>query len=165
MAVPARNVRRVISAHALRFHDEIFERLVHRSAKMYRAVGVRGTIVQEVNRLSLVGLADALVQAHRFPLLEPLRLALRQVRLHGKVGLGQVERGLQVERHSRFLPFGTVTEWLESHRLSFHYRERANLRPTAVCMAAETLLKGFTSGNLENTDDDASILASITIEP
>ena len=129
------HVGSVKAAHGPRLDDEIFQRLIERGAQVNWPVGVGRPVMQHINRLALMGLADALVEPHRLPLFQLLGLALRQVRLHWEVGLGQIQCGLQVERHSGFLPFKPVTGWPKSYRLSLHYRERANLRPTAGCNA------------------------------
>ena len=49
-------------------------------------------IVHHVDRLPFVRLADAVVNPHLLPMFEHFRLVLRQVRLHGEVGLGQIQR-------------------------------------------------------------------------
>ena len=50
---------------------------------------------------AFAGLADALINAHLFPPAQYFRLVLRQPGLHREIGLGQVDGGLRIERHSR----------------------------------------------------------------
>src|SRR5271165_2093957 len=53
-----------------------------------------------------------------------------------------------------------VTGRTSLHRLSLHYRERANLRPTAACVGRPALLPGYPSSNLEKIDDGVGGRAS-----
>ncbi len=89
VAVPARNVIRVLAHHRLRADDHVLEDLVQPGADMDRAVGVRRAIVEDKFRAAPRLLAQPLVEAEPLPALEQLGLALRQPRLHREVGLGQ----------------------------------------------------------------------------
>ena len=100
VAVPAGNVGRVETGHGFGFDDEILEAFVHCRAQVDGAAGVGRTVVQDVLFPALAGLADALVEAHLLPAFEHLRLVLGQPCLHGKAGLGQIDRRFQVRRHS-----------------------------------------------------------------
>ena len=90
VAVPTGNIGRVETGHGLRLNDEILKALVQRVAEVNRPVGIRRTVMQHIRRLPLACLANPLVNPHRRPALEQRGLVFRQVRLHGKVGLGQV---------------------------------------------------------------------------
>ena len=46
--------------------------------------------MQDEGRLTLARFTHLLVKAHFFPLLEPLRLPLSEIRFHRKTRLGQV---------------------------------------------------------------------------
>ena len=46
--------------------------------------------MQDEGRLTLARFTHLLVKAHLFPLLEPLRLPLSEIRFHRKTRLGQV---------------------------------------------------------------------------
>ena len=47
--------------------------------------------MKDKRRFTLARFTHFLVKAHRFPLLEPLRLPLGEIRFHGKTRLGQVQ--------------------------------------------------------------------------
>ena len=104
MAVPSRHVRGVEAAHAARLYDKILQGFVEGGAEVDRAIGIRRTIVQDVNRLPPVRLTNAVVDLGFLPVGEHFGLVLGQVRLHGEVGFGQIQRCFQIERHSVFLP-------------------------------------------------------------
>ena len=104
MAVPSGHVRRVETAHAARLHYEVFQRLVERRTQVNGTVGIRWSVVHHVNGLPLMRLADAVVNPHFLPPVEHYGLVPGQVGPHGKVGLGQIQRGFQIERHSLYLP-------------------------------------------------------------
>src|SRR3954470_24798742 len=84
-------------------------------------VGIWRSVVKHVSCSPLPGLADTLVNPHLLPASQGFRLILRQVGLHGKVGLRQIDGGFQVQRHS--VGFSQMIDF-------FHYREGANERPT-----------------------------------
>ena len=65
-------------------------------AEMDRAVGIRRPIVQHEARAAARDLALFAVDAALLPALQPRGLALREIRLHRKVGLRQVDRVLVV---------------------------------------------------------------------
>ena len=120
VTIPSRDVRRVKSGHGFRFDDEILEALVEGMAQVNGAVGVGWTIVQNVGRRPLPGLANALVDSHFLPASQGFRLILGQVSLHGEAGLRQIDGGFQLQRHS--VDFSQMIDF-------FHYRERENERP------------------------------------
>src|SRR3954451_9669334 len=84
-------------------------------------VGIWRSVVKHVSCSPLPGLADTLVNPHLLPASQGFRLILRQVGLHGKLGLRQIDGGFQVQRHS--VGFSQMIDF-------FHYREGANERPT-----------------------------------
>ena len=95
MAVPAWNVRRIKARHRLGLDDKVLDALVQRMTKVNCAVGVGRAIVQDVLRRPISGYPDLMVKVLFHPACEPRRLILRQVCLHRKVGLGQVQGRLQ----------------------------------------------------------------------
>ena len=92
VAVPARHIVRVLAQHGLRAADHVLEDLVQGVADVDVAIGVGGAVVQHEFRPTASGLAHELVEVHRLPAGENLRLLLRQARAHGELGLRQVER-------------------------------------------------------------------------
>src|SRR3989338_8066956 len=60
------------------------------------AVGVGWAVVEDELRPSGPRPLDQLIEARGVPVLEDLRLARGQIRLHREVGFGQVQRGLVV---------------------------------------------------------------------
>ena len=65
---------------------------------MNGAVGVRWAVVQDVCRPSFARLSNLAVNVHFFPFFQPFRLVLRQIGLHGKSGLRQIQSCFKVER-------------------------------------------------------------------
>ena len=59
------------------------------------AVGVGGAVVEDVLRAAGAGLADLAVEVGGLPPGKAGGLVLREVGLHGKGGLGQVEGGFE----------------------------------------------------------------------
>src|SRR5207244_13287472 len=116
--VPTRNKRSVKTRHGFGFHNEILKTFVHGGAEVDRTIGVRRTIMQDVSRRALTGLTNALVDVHLLPAGQQFGLVLRQIGLHGEGGLGQIDSGFQVERHS--LAFSQMIDF-------FHYREGGKL--------------------------------------
>lgn len=90
VAVPTGHVRGLITLHGLVAVDHVLGDLVHRVTQVDRAVGVGRTVVQDELLVALVLLEHELVHVVLLPALETLRLALRQGRPHGELGLGQV---------------------------------------------------------------------------
>ena len=92
VAVPARHIVRVLAQHGLGAADHVLEDLVQGVADVDVAIGVGGAIVQHEFRPTAPVFAHELVEVHRLPAGENLRLLLRQARAHGELGLRQVER-------------------------------------------------------------------------
>src|SRR5437667_10585489 len=90
---------------------------------MDRPISIGWSIVQNVERRAFTRFADLLVNACLLPFLQNFGLILGQVGLHGKVSFWQIDRGLQVERHSLISP--QIIDF-------FHYRERDGNRPLAI---------------------------------
>ncbi len=95
VTVPARDVGRVEAGHGFRLDDEVLDALVQRVAEVDGAVGVGRAVVQDVFGRSGAGTANLLVEAGRLPDGEALGLASGQVRLHGEVGLRQIQGVLE----------------------------------------------------------------------
>ena len=95
VAVPAGDEGGVEAGHGFGLDDEIFYALVEGVAEMDGAVGVGWAVVQDVFGRAGAGGADMAVEIFALPRGEAGGLVGRQVRLHGKAGLGEVERGLE----------------------------------------------------------------------
>ena len=90
VAVPTGDVGGLIALHRLVAVDHVFGDLVHRVAQVDGTVGIRRTVVQHELLVALVLLEHELVDVVLLPALQAIRLALRQGRPHGELGLGQV---------------------------------------------------------------------------
>ena len=99
VAVPARNVIRVLAQHLPGPVDEILEDLVEPGADMDVAVGVGRPVVQDELLPALTDPAQLAVQVLVFPALLDFRLLFRQAGTHGKVGLRQENRVSVVDGH------------------------------------------------------------------
>ena len=96
MAIPPRDVGRVVAVERMRLDHDVLEHLVEEMPEMRRAIGVRRAIVQHEARAAFRDLAKLAINVLLLPGLEHLRLALRQVGLHRKAGFGKVDRALVV---------------------------------------------------------------------
>ena len=56
------------------------------------AVGVRGAVMQDPPLAAGARLAELRIEPLRIPLAKQLRLPHRQIGLHGKAGLGEIQR-------------------------------------------------------------------------
>ena len=52
--------------------------------------------MQQIDGRALAGLANLLIEVHVLPCGQTRRLILRQVGLHGEIGLGKMQRSFQV---------------------------------------------------------------------
>ena len=100
MAVPAGNIGSVEAGHGAGLDDEVLDALVERVAEVDGAISVRRAVVEDVARLAGAGLANLAVEVvplevRLLPRGEARGLVLRQVGLHGKAGLREIERGLE----------------------------------------------------------------------
>ncbi len=99
VAIPTRDIAGIATHHLVRPHDHVFDGLVQRVTDVQMPVGIGRTVVQG-ERLACLNLglvAQAIIDTDLFPTRQPLRLTLGQARPHGKVGLGQVQRGFIVK--------------------------------------------------------------------
>ncbi len=96
VAVPARHVGRVEAEHRAAPDHAVLQDLVHRRAEMDVAVGVRRAVVEDELGAPRARGADLRLQVHRVPGGETLGLPAREIRLHGEVRAGEVERALVV---------------------------------------------------------------------
>ena len=69
MAIPARHVRRAFAEHGLRFHHEILQNFVERSAHVNVAIGKGRAVVQDKKLCICARLLNVLIDARFFPLL------------------------------------------------------------------------------------------------
>lgn len=105
VAVPAGHVRRLVSAHRPVAVDDVLRDLVLGVAKVDRAVGIRGSVVQHELLVPLVLLEQLAVDVVLVPVLEPLGLVLGEAGAHRELGLGQVHRLLVLICHLVSFPF------------------------------------------------------------
>ncbi len=96
VAVPARDVVRVLAHHLLGAVDHVLEDLVQRVADMQMAVRIGRAVMQDEFRPSLRIRPQPLPQADLRPPRQQLGLALRQPGFHGKVGAGKLDRILVI---------------------------------------------------------------------
>ena len=114
VAIPARNIVGVASAHLERAGDDVFQDLVQRVADMDVAVGV-GRAVMQHELLAPPGVfAQLLVEAHFLPAGHGLRLLLGQAGAHRKLCLRQVEGGGIVFLF-RNVGHGLANQWGAGH--------------------------------------------------
>ena len=106
VAVPAGDVGGVKAGHGLGFDDEVLDALVESVAEVDGAVGVWRAVVEDVLGCAGAGVANLAVQVFALPCGEASGLVERQVSLHGKGRLRQIESGF--ERLSRGLCIGPV---------------------------------------------------------
>ena len=99
VAVPTGHVRREIAALSMAFIHEVLQHLVEGVADVDGAVGVRRAVVQHKGLAVLVLLENLLVDVLRLPLLESLRLALREVASHREIRLREIHGVLVRIRH------------------------------------------------------------------
>ncbi len=92
VAVPPRDIRRIKPRQGFRFNDDVFQNLVDGVAHMKFAIGIRGAVMKNKGWLTLAHLPHLPIKVHCLPRFQPIGLALRQVRLHGKICLGQIQR-------------------------------------------------------------------------
>jgi hypothetical protein len=96
VAIPSGHVGRVVAFHGLHLDDEILQQLVQGVTQVNVAVGVGRPVVQDVGGLSQPRRADLVIQAGFVPVGQQPGFQLAQVGLHGEIGLGQVNRFLQI---------------------------------------------------------------------
>ena len=92
VAIPPRYVRRVIAFHRLRFHDDVLEDLIERMTDVDSTIGIRRAVVQDVTALGVLGFLNLLVKPLLLPFGKHHRFAFREVCLHRKVRLREIER-------------------------------------------------------------------------
>ena len=96
MAVPTRHVGRVEPGKRFRFDNDVFENFVNRMPDMELAVGIGRSVMEDKGRSTLPCFTHLPIQIHLRPSFESLGLALRQIGLHRKVCLGQIQRGFVI---------------------------------------------------------------------
>ena len=92
VAVPSRDIVRIVAEHLLAARDDILQNLIEGVPDMDIAIGVGRTVMQDEFVAAFRGRAELPVQIALFPASQDLRLALRQARTHGKFGLRQKQR-------------------------------------------------------------------------
>ena len=92
VAVPTRNVVRILAGHLVRADDHVLEDLVERGADVDIAVGVGRPVVQDELRPPFAARAELSVEVVARPASQNLGLLLRQARPHREIRLRQIER-------------------------------------------------------------------------
>ena len=88
MAIPARDIRHVLTAHGLELQYNILEDFIECGANVNVAVCKRRTVVQYKSFLGLcVASPEFLMNTLGVPLFELLGFTLHQPGFHGKTGL------------------------------------------------------------------------------
>src|SRR5690606_7191052 len=105
VAIPARNVVRVLAQHLLGAIDDILQDLVQRMADVEVAIGVGRPIVKHELLAPLRHLALAPIEIHLLPARKNLGLALRQAGAHGEICLGKKNCRSVVDGHPSGLAF------------------------------------------------------------
>src|SRR5690606_29444729 len=91
VAVPARHVVGVVTAHLERARDHVLQHLVQCMADMDIAVRIGRAVMQHEQWTSLRLFAQALIKAHLGPTRDKFRLPLWKARAHRKIRLRQVQ--------------------------------------------------------------------------
>ncbi len=95
VAVPAGDVGGVEAGHGFCFDDEVLDAFIEGVAEVDGSVGVGRAVVEDVFGGTGTGGADLGIQLLLLPGGKAFGLIVRQIRLHGKRRLGQVECRLQ----------------------------------------------------------------------
>ena len=134
MAIPTRDVRRIVSGKRTRLDDDVLENLIDRVPNMDVAVGIGRSVVQDKLRPSLGCGANALVEFALLPLDNPRRLSLGEIAAHRKCGIGKIEGVLVVSHRCLSQLYGTA----QSPRLRALGERAADLaRPIATMRTVE----------------------------
>ena len=165
VAVPARHVGRVKAAHGPRLDDEVLQRLVQARAQVNRPVGVGRPVVQHVDGLALMGFANPVVNPHRLPFFEPLaaRAEAGSPSWGSRSWAGSAWTSGRAALRVSPLGNGHKLVTIDEADSSIIGSAQTSVQQR-FARSRRALLRGFASSNLENTDDDAGILASIVIE-
>ena len=99
VVVPAGGIAHVPARHGFVAVDEVLQAFVQGGAHMDLAVGEGGAVVEDEAGLAFAALLETAVNVLFLPALQPAGLPLAEARLHGKVGLGHVQRRLVILRH------------------------------------------------------------------
>ena len=106
VAIPAGHVVGIEAEHLPRAHDDVLEDLVHRRADVDVAVGVGRAVVQDEFLAARRRGAQPAVDVALGPARQHLGLALGQLRLHRKIGVGQQHGRPVVGGHRRYFQAG-----------------------------------------------------------
>ncbi len=96
VTVPTRHIGSIVAVQCACLDDDVLQDLVHRVPDMDLAVGVRRTVVQDEFRSPGPCRPNLSIDILGLPARQHLGLARGQVRLHGKSGLGKVQRVLVI---------------------------------------------------------------------
>ena len=131
VAVPARDKASVIAHHLVRAADHILQDLVHRGAEVDVTIRIGRAVMIDEFRAVFALFAEAFIELHLLPFLDPLRLGLWQARTHREVGFRQEERVAIIARAGVICCVG-IGHGRSSFRSAFVAKNRAGTGiPTA----------------------------------
>ena len=96
VTIPPGHIGRIKSRQRLGFDDDVLENLIDRVAHVEVTVCIRGAIVKDELWLPLPHLANLGIEVHLRPGLQAIGFTLREIRLHRKICLRQIQRGFVV---------------------------------------------------------------------
>ncbi len=114
MAVPSRHIGRVKAVQGAAPNHHVLEHLVYGMTNVDIAVGVGRAIHEHKPGSPLAMFPESFIATRFLPMLEHNRLAIGQVRLHGELRHGKVQRILVIHTRSHFScqSFATTGEYL-----------------------------------------------------
>ncbi len=91
VAVPARNVRRVIARESFGLHDNVFQNLINRVTNMNAAIRIRRAIMQNEGFFAFFGRTNDAVQVIISPTRQHSRFALGEIAAHREPCFRQIQ--------------------------------------------------------------------------
>ena len=101
VAVPARDIGRILADHLLGPVDDVLQDFVQRMADMQMAIGIRRPIMQDEFLAPGCGLAQPLVKTYSRPTRQNGGLPLWQIATHRELGFRQKDGGSVIGRHRK----------------------------------------------------------------
>ena len=98
VTVPAGHINAVEARHILGLDHHILDNLVECRPQMDVAVGIGGTIMQDIDFPSFRNIADLLINVYFLPHFQHLRFFFREIGSHGKVGFRKIQTVFVVHR-------------------------------------------------------------------
>ena len=91
VAIPARNIRGAIAAHALELNDNVLKDLIEGRANMHIAIGEGRSVVKYEPGCARAQRLNTRVKLGGAPFFEPLRFTRGEIGFHGKARLRQIQ--------------------------------------------------------------------------